>query len=281
MNIDILTIEMFILVAETGSFTKASNKIGRSQSAVSQQINKLESSLGVRLFKREKILSLTQQGEIFLHYARKIYALNKQAINELKEPEIEGEISFGLPEDFATFFLSEVLSEFSRTYPKVMINVECDLTLNLLEKFKKNKFDLVLLKMSKPEDFPNGVDIWNVNLEWVANKEFTENFDLSKKIPLVLAPKPCVYRARAIEALENKNLKHRISYSSPSFAGKLAAVKAGLGITVIPKNMIPKDLEVINKLPKLKSSHASLLKISNTNKVIKCFEEFVIKNMVH
>ncbi|MDX1949078.1 MAG: LysR substrate-binding domain-containing protein [Rickettsiales bacterium] len=281
MNIDILTIEMFILVAETGSFTKASNKIGRTQSAVSQQISKLESSLSVRLFNREKTLTLTHQGEVFLNYARKIFSLNQQVVNELKEPEIEGEISFGLPEDFATFFLSEVLAEFSRTYPKVMINVECDLTLNLLEKFKKNKFDLVLLKMSKPEDFPNGVNIWNVNLEWVASEEFAENFDHKKKIPLVLAPKPCVYRSRAIEALDKANLKYRISYSSPSFAGKLAAVKAGLGVSVIPRNMIPKDLKIIKSLPKLKNSHASLLKISNTDKVAKCFEEFVIKNMVH
>lgn len=104
--------------------------------------------------------------------------------------------------------LSEVLSEYASLHPRILLNVECDLTLNLFERFKKKEFDLVLVKMSRPEDFPNGMNVWTEALEWVGNEDL---FELEKQsVPLVLSPRPCVYRARAIHALEKQNRKWRI-----------------------------------------------------------------------
>lgn len=281
MSFDALTLECFIAVAETGSFTRAADKVARTQSAVSQQIIKLEGIVGKPLLTRSRHLSLTSEGELLLTYAKKIVQLNRDAMDRFKHPELQGEVRFGLPEDFATVFLSEILTEFASLHPRVMLNVECDLTLNLFARFKKKEFDLVLVKMNKPEDFPNGMDVWSEALEWVGSKNFT-NFDEEQPVPLVLSPQPCVYRARAISSLEKLTRKWRIVFSSHSYAGTVAAVKAGMGLTVLPRNMVPDELQIIrtNKhLPNLDDTHISLLKHHNKNLVVNSFEKFVVERL--
>jgi len=281
MSFDALTLECFIAVAETASFTRAADKVARTQSAVSQQINKLEGLLGKQLVTRARHISLTSEGEIFLTYAKKIVQLNRDAMDRFKHPELQGEVRFGLPEDFASVFLSDVLTEYASLHPRIMLNVECDLTLNLFSRFKQREFDLVLVKMNRPEDFPNGMDVWSEALEWVGNKNVT-SFDDEQPVPLVLSPQPCVYRARAIHALENTKRNWRIVFSSHSYAGTVAAIKAGMGITVLPRNMVPADLQIIRKnkdLPKLDDTHISLLKHHDKNLAVNSFEKFVVERL--
>lgn len=280
MNIDTLSFQCFIAVAETGSFTKAAERVGRTQSAISQQILKLEKMLNKPLFIRGKILTLTPEGEIFLGYSRQIFALHREAIDRFREPELEGEVRFGLPENFANFCLSEILADFARIHPRVLLNIECDLTLNLFEKFKKKEFDLVLVKMNRPEDFPNGVEIWTEPLKWVGEASL---ICPDKPIPLVLSPPPCVYRHAAIQALEKLGRSWRLVFSSTSYTSTMAAVKAGMGITVMPSTWIPSDVEkleadIISDLP---DTHVSLLKQKSDNAVINTLENFVFKKLKH
>lgn len=281
MNIDHLTLQCFLAIAESGSFTKAAEKVGRTQSAVSQQISKLEYGLGVTLLQRQKAVSLTTEGEIFLTYAQRIVSLHQEVIAHFKEHPLKGEIRFGVPEDFATFFLADVLADFSRMYPGILLNVECDLTLNLLERFKAGEFDIVLTKMACPKDFPHGVNLLTEYLEWVGNESLKHVLEKEKVLPLVLSPQPCVYRTRALQALEAAEIKWRIVYTSSSYAGTLAAVKAGLGLTVLPQNMIPKNLIYIKNdfLPKLDKIHISFLKKSENNQSINSFEDFVLNKI--
>ncbi|MDE3236650.1 MAG: LysR family transcriptional regulator [Bacteroidota bacterium] len=281
MSFDILTLECFLAVAESGSFTQAAEKVMRTQSAISQQIAKLENQLGKPLFMRGKNFMLTPDGEILLGYARQIIKLQHEVFDRFKEPELEGEVRFGLPEDFASVFLSDVLTDFSRKHPRVLLHVQCDLTLNLFERFKQKEFDLVLVKMSRPEDFPNGIDVWSEPLEWVGSLNFFEQ-DPDMAIPLVLSPQPCVYRSRAIVALEAAKRKWRIVFSSPSFAGTIAAVKAGMGVTVLPRNMVPEQVDIIRRqkyMPPLDDTHISLLKYDDHNAAINSFEKFVIERL--
>lgn len=281
---DVFLLTTFVEVASLGSITKAAQRIGRTQSAVSQQIMKLETSLGKTLFHREQDFSLTQEGEVFYEYAQKSLQLYSDLKMRFQEAPLQGSVRFGLPEDFATLFLQDVLVEFVRQHPDVLINVECDLTLNLLERFRRQEFDMVLVKLCKPEDFPNGVEVWTEALEWVGDGKIVEEC-LGKgiSIPLVLAPKPCVYRARAINALEGESLDWHPVFSSTSYAGTVAAVSANLGITVLPKTMIPNPLKKINhpKLPKLSDTHISLLKETSTNHVVNSFEDFIIQKLRH
>lgn len=281
MRLDPLALECFLAVCDTGSFTRAALQVKRTQSAVSQQIAKLEAQLATPLFLRGKHFTLTTQGEILRGYARQILALQREAIEHFNQPELEGEISFGLPEDFASVFLADVLSEYTEQHPRISLKLECDLTLNLFTRFQNNEFDLVLVKMNKPEDLPNGIEIWSEALEWAGNVNLFTN-DPNQTIPLVLSPQPCVYRTRAIKALENAKRKWRIVLTSPSYASQVAAVQAGMGITVLPKNMIPNSIDIIwpNKtVPKLDDTHISLLKHRSDNPVVNNLEKFVLSKL--
>lgn len=281
--LDPMALECFLAVVETGSFTRAAEKVARTQSAVSQQIAKLENMIGKPLFRRNKTLSITSDGEVLMAYAVKIMALNHEALDRFKEPELKGNVRFGLPEDFASVFLSEVLIEYKQLHPQIILNIECDLTLHLFERFKQKAFDLVLVKMNRPEDFPNGIDVWSESLVWVGDHKHFKNHS-NRFIPLVLSPDPCVYRSRAIQALSNFQSKWHIVFSSHSFASTIAAVRAGMGITVFPRNMVPKDLEVIMPqagVPDLKDTHISLLKHDDQNASVNSFEAFVIDKLRH
>lgn len=278
MSIDTITLQCFIAVAETGSFTKAAERVGRTQSAISQQMTKLEHLLGKPLLTRGKTFALTPEGDIFLGYARQIFALHREAMDRFKEPDLEGEVRFGLPENFASVYLSEVLADFSRIHPRILLKIECDLTLPLFERFKKKEFDLVLVKMNRPEDFPNGLDVWSEPLKWVGDSGL---IDKHKPVPLVLSPQPCVYRASAIKSLEEAGRAWRLVFSSPSYAGTVAAVHAGMGITVIPHTMIPNELQAVESslLPTLADTHVSLLKHRADNPAINTLEGFVLKRL--
>lgn len=276
------TLRCFLAVAETGSFTRAAQMVNRTQSAITQQMSSLEKSLGKRLFDRGKQkIRLTKDGEIFLPYANKIFALHLEVLDRFKHPELEGEIRFGLPEDFAAMFLSDVLTDFSRLHPRILLNVECDLTLNLFERFKKGAFDMVLVKMSRPEDFPNGVEVWSEPLEWIGKNNYRLSSDKNTPVPLVLSPEPCVYRASALQSLEQNGIRWKIVFISPSYAGIIAAVNAGMGITALPRTMIPDTLEVIQEdfLPSLPDIHVSLLKQTDKNECLQSLEDFLLKKL--
>lgn len=280
MAFDALTLTCFVAVAEAGSFTRAAEKVARSQSAVSQQITKLEKQIGKPLFRRSKHLTLTPEGETLLTYARQIIQLNRDALDRFKQPELQGEVRFGLPEDFASVFLADVLSEYNALHPRILLNIECDLTINLFSRFKKKQFDLVLVKMNRPSDFPNGIDVWSESLEWVGNRSFFAN--RNQPLPLVVSPHPCVYRARAIEALEKIKRDWRVVFSSQSYASTVAACKAGMGVMVLPRNMVPEDIAIVRKargIPKLDDTHISLLKHNANNGAVNSFEKFVFDKL--
>lgn len=278
MNIDTIALQSFIAVAETASFTKAAERVGRTQSAISQQIMKLEHMLGKPLVVRAKNLTLTPDGDIFLGYARQIFSMHREALDRFREPGLAGEIKFGLPENFASTYLYEVLADFSRLHPRIFLNIECDLTLNLFEKFKNKNFDIVLVKMNCPKDFPNGVDIWSEPLRWVGNSNLISS---KTPIPLVLSPQPCVYRRAAINALEEAGRSWRIVFSSASYTSTVAAVKAGMGVTVMPSTMIPDEITELKTryMPNLPDTHVSLLKQKEDNCIINELEVFVLKKL--
>lgn len=283
MSIDTVTLQCFLAIADTGSFTKAADRVGRTQSAISQQIAKLEQLTEKQLINRGRSLSLTTDGEIFLGYAKKIYDLHRELLDRFKEPDLQGEVHFGLPEDYAAIVLSDVLVDFSRRHPRVMLNVECDLTYNIFEKFQQGKFDVILVKMSQPEELSNGLEIWNEPVQWIGKPELLPSLNKNSVIPLVLSPKPCVYRENAISALEKAGFRWRLAYSSPSYASKMAAVKAGLGLTVMQQTMIPDFLAPIEHidLPPLNDIHISLLKRDSANKAIDSLEYFLLKKLRH
>lgn len=235
---DLDLLRTFVAIVDNGGFTRAAERVGRTQSTVSLQIKKLEDGLGRRLFEREpgRDLQLTPDGEILLTYARQMLRLGDEARSRLMEPDVAGTVRLGTPEDFATTHLPDILARFARAHPRVALEVNCDFTVNLLGGFSKGQYDLVLFKR-EPQGPGGGVGVWREALVWVASPRLT--LDPGDPLPLVLAPVPDVYRKRALASLDAIKKPWRIVYTSPSLNGLQAAVKAGLGVTVLPDEMAP------------------------------------------
>ncbi len=240
---DLDLLRSFVTIVDCGGVTRAAGRLGRTQSTISLQIKRLEDGLGKRVFLREgRGFELTADGDILLAYARRLLSLANEACTVLMEPEIGGVVRLGTPEDFATAHLPDVLWRFSRDHPQVALEVRCDFTVNLLDGFSRGEFDLVLCKR-EPQGAAGGIKVWREPLVWVASERLL--FTPGVPVPLVLAPPPDLYRKRALEALDGCGRPWRIAYTSPSLAGIQAAVSAGLGLTVLPKDMLAPGFHIV------------------------------------
>lgn len=259
-NLEIDLLRSFVAVAESGGFTRAASLVGRTQSAVSLQIRRLEDQLGKAVFDRgPRHLALTPDGEKLLGHARQMLRLNDAAMAELTEPDVAGLVRLGVPEDFATVHLPGVLAAFTDAHPRVELEVTCDLTLNLEAGFRAGDFDLVLLKR-EPGVAIDGIRVWREPLVWVARDRFSVPSD--GPLPLIVSPQPCVYRKRAVTALDACGRSWRCAYTSTSLAGTQAAVRAGLGLAVLPREMCPSDLLPVppeSGLPALADTEIALI----------------------
>ena len=273
----------FVTVVECGGFSQAAERLRRGQSAVSLQIKRLEDRLGVRLLERNpRHLSLTSEGELLLDHARRILRLNDELVARFAEHELSGVVRLGAPEDFATSHLPSVLAKFARSHPRVALEVTCELTLEVLERFRAGGLDIALVKR-EPSGALGGIRVWREPLVWVAaNKEIAET---ERVLPLIVSPRPCVYRKRATDSLDTMGRLWRIAYTCGSLAGTHAAVRAGLGIAVLPKKMVPIDLTILNDealgLPDLKDTEMALVEAPNPTPAAARLRDTIVRELEH
>ncbi|MCU0830955.1 MAG: LysR substrate-binding domain-containing protein [Rhizobiaceae bacterium] len=258
--LDIDLLRAFAAIADTGSLTRAAARTGRTQSAVSLQLQRLEAAAGATLADRKaRPVTLTDDGRTLLAHARRIIDAHDSALADLRGTKLAGVVRLGTPEDFATAHLPDVLGRFSAAFPDVALEVTCDLTLNLIEAWRNGAFDMVLVKREPHGAAADGVAVWRERLVWAAGPKLITGKPV---LPLVVSPQPCVYRKRATSALTQAGLDWRIVYTSPSLAGTQAAVRAGLGVTVLPEGMVPADFKVLGEdagLPDLKETEIALM----------------------
>ncbi len=262
-RLDQTLLRTFVTAAESGNLTRAAERLHLSQPTISLQIKRLEDGLGRRLIERTpRSFRLTDAGETLLGYGRRILSLSEEVVSQIMEPTEPGLVRLGTPEDFATIHLSKVLAAFSRAHPNVALEITTDLTLNLMERFRSGEFDLVLVKR-EPRGPSEGVRVWREALVWACEAEHAEVFaGRTEALPLVVSPDPCVYRKRAITSLDEAAIPWRIAYTSTSLAGAQAAVRAGLGLMVLPIGMMPADFRRLGRkagLPPLPETEIALL----------------------
>jgi DNA-binding transcriptional LysR family regulator len=258
-TLDLDTLRTLLSIVELGSFTKAANRHHRTQAAISQQIQRLEMQLGAPLLeRRRRDIRLTGLGERVIEEARGLILAHDALVLRARGADLAGRVRLGTPEDFATTHLSAVLAGFAESYPQVMLEVACDLTLNLQEAFGRGAFDLVLVKR---DPTPDGAAVWQERLVWAEGPAARAH--RLTPLPLVLSPQPCVYRKRALTALDAAGLAWRTAYVSPSLAGAQAAVRANFGLTVLPRDMVPQDFVILGPesgLPALPDTQIALLR---------------------
>jgi DNA-binding transcriptional LysR family regulator len=257
-NLDIDFLRTLVSAEDLGGMNRAAEHVGRSQSAVSQQMRKLEEKLGQRLFRKQgRGLELTEAGELLLNYARRMLALNDEAVAALQSAGLEGVVRFGLPSDFAETWLPTALGQFKRAHPSIRVEANVDRNAVLLDKLNKGQLDLAMFFDGSPP--PNAERLARLPMVWIRGPQ--RAWHPGEPVPLVLFEAPCVFRKAGIEALDAAGIPWRIAFTSPSLAGLWAAVDAGLGISPRTTASVPQWLHVAgkgDKLPKLPSIDLSL-----------------------
>ena len=257
-NLDMDVLRTLAVAMDLGGFSKAAERLGRSQSAVSLQMRRLEERVGRPLFRREgRGLALTDAGDVVLGYARQILELNDQAVAAARGIAIGGSVRFGVPQDFGDSWLPGVLARFSRAHPSVLIEVRVDRANKLVERIAEDGLDLALMWGNPP--VANTVTVQRLPMVWIGLKGYV--VPRGDTVPLALFESPCVFRQPGVEALERTHRPWRLAFTSPSLSGLWAAAAAGLGVTVRTPLGLPSPLAVLGKssgLPKLPQIALSL-----------------------
>jgi DNA-binding transcriptional LysR family regulator len=246
-NLDMDVLRTFVTAFELGSFARAAERLGRSQSAVSTQLRKLEDQIGQPLVQKSgRGLVLTTAGESLFSYAKRILELNDEAVQTVRGAEVEGWVRLGLPEDFAESWLPAILARFARTHPKVRVEVRADRSVFVLDKLIKGELDLVLA-WGTGEDAPHAVKVAELPIAWVGRSDWPGVHNLgAEPLPLVAFEQPCIFRSAGIAALDAAGIPWRLVFISASLAGLWAAAAAGLGITLRTAVGMPAGLAVLD-----------------------------------
>lgn len=182
-----------------------------------------------------------------------------------REGEIAGELRFGSPGDFASADLPDILGTFAKAHDRVELHVTCTLTRHLLAEFAEGTQDLVIVKGDPAARIPGTVPLWEVHLVWVAAErlDFADIAARPRPLPLAVAPAPCVHRERGTGALDRAHCPRSAVFISPSFDGVAAAVRAGLGLVVMPQAMVPPGLVAMGPdRPALAAAEMCLLSVA-------------------
>ena len=241
--LDLDLLRSFVSVVDTGGFTRAGERVHRTQSTVSQQIRRLEENLGYPLLHRNgKQATPTEEGERLVAYARRILALEQEAREAITRPASEGVVRVGVPEDFAAYRLTELLSDFVRSRPGLRLDVRCGLSMQSRRALERGELDLALFKREAGER--GGIASWPERLHWVTSKQHPIDYRRDP-LPLVMADQGCLYRNRMIHAIEAARRAWHIAYTSHNLAGIQAAVSVGLGVSILPEIAILPEHRVL------------------------------------
>lgn len=251
ITFDLDALRSFVLGIELGGFARAADRVGRSTSAVSAHLRKLEDQVGAPILKKAgRGLALTPTGELLLSYARRMLALNDEAALALRGPELSGRVRLGLQEDFGEGLLSRMLAQFTRAHPRVTVEAHVLRNTALLEMAGSGRLDLALA-WDAGATLPNGELLARLPLIWIGPAGNELAASPASPLPLVVFDEPCVMRGTAIAALDRAGIPWRVALDSMSLNAIWAAVGAGLGVTVRTRAGLPSHLRVRTDLPKL------------------------------
>ncbi|MEX0589582.1 MAG: LysR substrate-binding domain-containing protein [Xanthobacteraceae bacterium] len=266
--LDIDQLKTFVAIAETGSFTRAAEVVHKTQSAVSMQMKRLEERIGRPIFERDgRASKLTDQGERLLDYARRIVKLNAEAISSFASAALSGRVRLGVPDDYADRYLPEIMARFSRSHPDVELTVFCEPTMELVQRIDAGDVDLAIITQ-RAANRPCEI-IRRERLLWLSSSMHATHLD--DPLPLALSRLTCPWRRSAIEQLQELGRPHRILYTSGNAGAVIAAVLAGLAVTVLPESGLRPGLRVLGPgegFPSLPAIDIGLLRNPHESSVL-------------
>lgn len=256
--LDLVLLKTFVSVVDKGGFTVAAEPLHLAQSTVSAHLSRLETDLGCQLLQRgQKAAVPTPAGERLLIHARQMLRQNALAWQDVQEQRLAGVVRLGIPDDYV-IYLPEALSAFEARFPGVELEVHCDLSVELVQKIRAGVLDLAIT--TRQPSSPGGEVLCREPMVWAG----ATGHDTHYRSPLPLAVSRqgvCIFRDRAIAALDAAGMPWRIAYASPSLSGLSVAVRAGLAVTVLTPSMLGTGLRRLGReegLPTLPFAEISL-----------------------
>lgn len=250
-TLDLTLLRTLVAISDTGSVTAAAKRLAYTQSTVSMQLQRLETQLALTLHEREgRKLRFTPDGERLLNHARRLLILNDEAWSDMQACQVGGELTLGIPEDYASL-LPSVFAYFHQLYPGVGLQVRCGTSGDLVERVKRAELDLALV--TRQRNSPGGEIIRREPLIWAVG--VNQQPSLTDPLPLALySPGADVFREIAEQALQNAGRDWRVAYTSQSMAGLAPIVTAGLAVVVVTRSMLTpllRPLDEASGLPSL------------------------------
>ena len=244
MNLDLDLLRTFVAVADLNTFAAAAAAVCRTQSAVSQQMQRLEQLVGKELFARHgRNKLLTEHGIQLLGYARKILRFNDEACMSLMFSNLQGVLTLGASDESADTILPFLLNRISSVYPKLALDVSVKRNAFMVEMLKENEVDLVVTT-HRPGQF-DSLSLRTSPAHWYCIAEYV--LQKGEPIPLVLLDDPSPFRDMVLAALNEAGIPWRLAYVASTLPAVRAAVKAGLGVTARPVEMMSPDLRVLGQ----------------------------------
>lgn len=278
-DLPINLLRSFSVVSETRNLTSAANLLHKAPSTISMQLNRLESLVGTALMERGQYgVRLTPAGIQLRDQARQLLNLHDAILGGFRNTDISGQVRLGTHDQYASRTLPSLLEAFILSHPQARLEVVCDhRPHHLTDMLEQGKLDLALVEM--PADSGGGIRLKRDQLIWV--RSANHRVDELKVLPLAVFEEGCYHREYARKALEKTDKPYRIAFTSQSRAGVLAAVKAGIGIGIIPAHTLEEDMAIIeHNLPPLPETDITLFIGDNANSASLRLSESIQSNTV-
>lgn len=260
LEIDVL--KTFVAIAETGSFSKAAQRVHRTPSAVSMQVKKLEEMLGRPMFNRDsRSVKITVDGERLLRYARRILALNSEVVGQFVVPSMRGTVRLGATDDYGSRLLPVILRRFADSHPNVSVDVVVENSNLLTQMLEEGKLDVVMRTASPRNPLMAGECVLlEEKLAWAGVKGGCAH----EKTPLPVSfwESGCAWRETAVEGLDKLGIDYRVAYMSAQTTGHRAVLIADLAIAPFAASLIEAPLVRLDQsigLPELGTYQVRLL----------------------
>ncbi|KWT83594.1 MULTISPECIES: LysR substrate-binding domain-containing protein [unclassified Variovorax] len=264
-TLDLELLRTLVAIVGQESFGAAAVQLGRTQSAVTQQMQRLEEQIGHPLFeKRGRQKRLTEHGERLLVYARQMLAMNDEALRHLQQGRLEGTLRIGAPHDMADTMLPPLLAEVVRSSPKLQLDIHVGRSPFLMESLKRGEIDMAI--SNRLDADLEGVVLRTSPTVWLCGDGYAH--DPARPIPLIMADGPSIFRRLAQEALDAAGVAWLTRYTSSSLIGIRAALRAGLGVTARGVEQLDSGLRMLGPMEGLPPLPDLMYRLYVRNRVI-------------
>jgi DNA-binding transcriptional LysR family regulator len=229
-DLDPNLLRTFLAFAESGSLSRAAEIVGRSASAVTAQMQRLELDVGEPLLAESgRGRVLTPTGHELAGHARRILAVHREAMLSLKGSRADGQVRMAATQDFAESDLPRLLRLFAATHLRVRLELRIGRSAEINAAFAAGEADLLLGMRGEAQ--PDEIALIREPACWLTASDGMA-VDARDELPLALLDPPCGFRTLALAALEQAARPYRIAATSQSLAGLRTAVAAGLAVTL-------------------------------------------------